>query len=445
MPSHRRLAWPFAQAQVPRRADAGVRHPGHPPQGETPSWLHPILQAVSSKCHAACLLGPSPADWTSQLGSSPSPIISQPNHLPALSFPSPIIPQPLPHSPHMRVLRCVSAPQVRPEEVELIRRDYTANGGWETFLEYGDPRQVGGRQTLALGAVVIAVAGCRRHRSPWDQAGTPGGHARSSPAASFLAVRQHGPVAPPSAPSVAPPSTVLWHPPSTVPWHPPPSLQDILVGLLRLRKVAGPDAQRQPELRGRCSVVGGSCTRSACRASTLAAHAAPLVLVVLAANQRTQSDLPVACLRSSLCSVATAHLPHDAQVRELHVYGTAVAVHARDSSKFQHQVGLCCCSPFIRPCVLPRLTRRQAGAHSLAGCPPPSARSTAAGSTAAAPSPSVPAGLRHAAHVGGGAHCALRAPLHQAGGHLGGGHAPLLPQAGVRWSGQGGVGLGCGV
>ena len=31
--------------------------------------------------------------------------------------------------------------RVRPEEVELIRRDYTANNGWETFLEYGDPRQ----------------------------------------------------------------------------------------------------------------------------------------------------------------------------------------------------------------------------------------------------------------------------------------------------------------
>lgn len=59
-----------------------------------------------------------------------------------------------------------------------------------------------------------------------------------------------------------------------------PSLQDILVGLLRLRKVAGPDAQRQPELRGTTSVV-----------------------------------------------------------RELHVYGTAVAVHARDASKFQHQAG----------------------------------------------------------------------------------------------------------
>lgn len=31
--------------------------------------------------------------------------------------------------------------QVRPEAVELIRRDYSANGGWETFLAYEDPRQ----------------------------------------------------------------------------------------------------------------------------------------------------------------------------------------------------------------------------------------------------------------------------------------------------------------
>lgn len=51
------------------------------------------------------------------------------------------------------------------------------------------------------------------------------------------------------------------------------------MGLLRLRKVAGPAALRQPQLQGRVSIV-----------------------------------------------------------RELHVYGTAVAVHARDSSKFQHQV-----------------------------------------------------------------------------------------------------------
>ncbi|KAF9795582.1 hypothetical protein SFRURICE_004954 [Spodoptera frugiperda] len=31
--------------------------------------------------------------------------------------------------------------RVRPYEVELIRRDYTANGGWETFLAYEDPDQ----------------------------------------------------------------------------------------------------------------------------------------------------------------------------------------------------------------------------------------------------------------------------------------------------------------
>lgn len=31
--------------------------------------------------------------------------------------------------------------KVRPNEVELIRRDYVANGGWETFLSYEDPEQ----------------------------------------------------------------------------------------------------------------------------------------------------------------------------------------------------------------------------------------------------------------------------------------------------------------
>jgi len=84
---------------------------------------------------------------------------------------------------------------VKPEEIELVRRDYSANGGWETFLAYEDPRQ------------------------------------------------------------------------------------DILVGLLRLRKVSGAAKSRQAELQGRCSIV-----------------------------------------------------------RELHVYGTAVAVSARDATKQQHQV-----------------------------------------------------------------------------------------------------------
>nr|CAG4650797.1 EOG090X02DF [Simocephalus serrulatus]SVE94115.1 EOG090X02DF [Simocephalus serrulatus] len=31
--------------------------------------------------------------------------------------------------------------KVRPYEIELIRRDYTANGGWETFLSYEDPEK----------------------------------------------------------------------------------------------------------------------------------------------------------------------------------------------------------------------------------------------------------------------------------------------------------------
>ena len=31
---------------------------------------------------------------------------------------------------------------MKPEEVELVRRDYAANGGWETFLSYEDVRQV---------------------------------------------------------------------------------------------------------------------------------------------------------------------------------------------------------------------------------------------------------------------------------------------------------------
>ncbi len=82
--------------------------------------------------------------------------------------------------------------RVRPDQVELIRRDYFANGGWETFLSYEDPQQ------------------------------------------------------------------------------------DILIGLLRLRKCS--EATFRPELRGQCSIV-----------------------------------------------------------RELHVYGSVVPLHSRDPGKFQHQ------------------------------------------------------------------------------------------------------------
>lgn len=93
--------------------------------------------------------------------------------------------------------------KVRPESVELLRRDYTANGGWETFLSYEDPEQ------------------------------------------------------------------------------------DILVGLLRLRK---------------CSEEG-----------TFRSELLP--------GQNAHGE-------EGGCSI----------VRELHVYGTAVPVHGRDPTKFQHQV-----------------------------------------------------------------------------------------------------------
>ena len=82
--------------------------------------------------------------------------------------------------------------KVKPENIELIRRDYFANEGWETFLSYEDPKQ------------------------------------------------------------------------------------DILIGLLRLRKCSS--STFRPELKGECSIV-----------------------------------------------------------RELHVYGSVVPVHSRDPTKFQHQ------------------------------------------------------------------------------------------------------------
>lgn len=104
--------------------------------------------------------------------------------------------------------------KVRPESIELLRRDYTANGGWETFLSYEDPER------------------------------------------------------------------------------------DILVGLLRLRKCSEEGTFR-PELVQKPGDVGG-------------------------------------------CSI----------VRELHVYGTAVPVHGRDPTKFQHQVCILLCLllfSYLRP------------------------------------------------------------------------------------------------
>ncbi|RKP26959.1 elongator complex protein 3, partial [Syncephalis pseudoplumigaleata] len=106
--------------------------------------------------------------------------------------------------------------KVKPEKVELIRRDYTANGGWETFLSYEDPEQ------------------------------------------------------------------------------------DILIGLLRLRKCS-PETFR-PELLTR-HIAGATPDHG-----------------------KSTGPLPPASEREQ-CSI----------VRELHVYGSVVPVHSRDPTKFQHQ------------------------------------------------------------------------------------------------------------
>jgi len=108
--------------------------------------------------------------------------------------------------------------------LQLIRRDYVANGGWETFLSYEDPQQ------------------------------------------------------------------------------------DILVGLLRLRKCS-PEAFRE-ELKGTgfSAVTGGGA-------------AAP--------SSAAASDAVAAPGSGAGFGVSI--------VRELHVYGTAIPVSGRDPTKFQHQ------------------------------------------------------------------------------------------------------------
>lgn len=50
--------------------------------------------------------------------------------------------------------------KVRPYQVELIRRDYCANGGWETFLSYEDPEQ-----DILIGLLRLRKCSDKVHRS----------------------------------------------------------------------------------------------------------------------------------------------------------------------------------------------------------------------------------------------------------------------------------------
>lgn len=52
--------------------------------------------------------------------------------------------------------------RVLPRDVELVRRDYAANGGWETFLAYEDPRQ-----DILIGLLRLRrLAGPAKERQP---------------------------------------------------------------------------------------------------------------------------------------------------------------------------------------------------------------------------------------------------------------------------------------
>ena len=160
--------------------------------------------------------------------------------------------------------------QVQPEDVELVRRDYAANSGWETFLAYEDPAQD-----------ILASPCCTS--SPLPDAG--GFHHCLRAAAQPQALQQ----------ACTASSSSTCRPQWQMPCGRPPAVGQggvaarqgwaghsqcgAQVGLLRLRKCSGAAKDRQPTLLGRVSLV-----------------------------------------------------------RELHVYGTAVAVHARDAGKLQHQV-----------------------------------------------------------------------------------------------------------
>ncbi len=50
--------------------------------------------------------------------------------------------------------------QVHPDEVELVRRDYAANNGWETFLSYEDVRQVSSTSCSMLPHPMIQLDFC---------------------------------------------------------------------------------------------------------------------------------------------------------------------------------------------------------------------------------------------------------------------------------------------
>ena len=90
---------------------------------------------------------------------------------------------PLCATPLLKPLLCLL--QVKPQEVELVRRDYVANGGWETFLSYEDPRQdilvgllrlrqVGSPTSISAPQMILPqLLACKTPQSPLPQHNAP--------------------------------------------------------------------------------------------------------------------------------------------------------------------------------------------------------------------------------------------------------------------------------
>ena len=82
----------------------------------------------------------------------------------------------LPHPPHAHTAHHAhSHHRVRPEQVELCRRDYWANGGWETFLSYEDTASdilVGLLRLRKCGAATFRgeLRGSAASGTPWRNA-----------------------------------------------------------------------------------------------------------------------------------------------------------------------------------------------------------------------------------------------------------------------------------
>ena len=174
--------------------------------------------------------------------------------------------------------------------MELIRRDYAANGGWETFLSYEDPRQ-----DILVGLLrlrrVSGSAG-QAHPSAAAAAGLCCGGSRCND------IEQ--------APS---------QPQADLAAGPDVSAHGGSVGLIHQGANLQPIGSRQQVSKNIGSEVASSAAQPRRPA---AAHGGRGV----GSGAETQPEL------RGRCSI----------VRELHVYGTAVAVHARDSQHQQHQV-----------------------------------------------------------------------------------------------------------